>query len=148
MKNEKLTPELKQELSKIFEYVAQHTDGLFELNGSIMKYAYEMELVENNGENGYGIFDHFCIDRLAKVDTTELIAYVNTTYITCNLDNKLNELDVAIELSIIANYWLRENGNKEFFTFIYEALEKSEMCGVIFAQELLMFAIDLEALKN
>ena len=140
MKNEKLTRELKQELFARFCYVAQGIGDLFELNGSIMKYAYEVGLVEC-GENGYEVYNHCYIDKLAKVDTTELIAYINTTYITCNLDNKLNKLSVAIELSIIANYWLRNNGNKEFFTFIYEALERSEMRGVVFAQELLMFGL-------
>ena len=143
MKNEKLTLETKQELSQIFEFVAQHTNSLFEQNGSIMNYAYETELVEDNGENGYGIFDGYVIDKLEKVDTAELITYIDQTFIKDNLENDLVELEVAIELSIIANYWLMENGNIQFFTFMYEALERSEMCGVVFAQELLMYGIDL-----
>ena len=142
MRNEKLTLELKQELNQIFEYVAEFTNGLFEENGSIMNYASGTELIAN-GENGYEIFDHYVIDKLAKVETSELIDYLNQTFIKDNLENDFVELEVAIELSIIANYWFRENGNIEFFTFMSEALDRSKMCGVVFAQELLMFGIDL-----
>lgn len=148
MENEKLTLEIKQELNQIFDFVAQHREGLFEQNGSIMDYCYETEIVENIGEDTYGIFDGSVIDKLAKVDTDELITYIDTTFIKDNLDNDFVELEVVIELSIIANYWLRENGNIEFFTFMFEALERSEMCGVIFAKELLMFGIVLEALRE
>ena len=148
MKNETLTLELKQELNQIFEFVATHTEYMFEVRGSVMDYAYETELVEENDENGYEIFDHYVIGKLAKVDTTEFISHIDQIFIKNNLDNDFVELEVAIELSIIANYWLRENGNKEFFTFMYEALERSEICGVVFAQELLLFGIELETLKN
>ena len=144
MKNEKLTLETKQELNQIFDFVEQHIEALFEQSGSIMDYCYETEIIENIGEDTYGVFDGYVIDKLAKVDTTELITYIDRTFIKDNLDNDLVELAVALEISIIANYWLRENGNIEFFTFVYEALENSQMCGVDFAKELLMFGIDLE----
>ena len=145
MKKITMTPELKQELNQIFEFVAQHTEGLFEQNGSIMEYAYETEIVENVGKDNYGVFDGFVLGKLVKVDTDELIKYVEDTFIKDDLNNDFVELEVAIELSIIANYFLREYENVEFFTFMYEALEKTEMCGAIFAKELLMYGINSEA---
>lgn len=135
---------MEQELGHIFNYVEEHIDGLFEQRGSIIDYCYETEIVENIGKDTYGVFDGFVIDKLAKVKTCELITYIDNTFIKDNIDNYIVELEVAIVISIIANYWLRENGNIEFFTFVYEALQKSEMCGVDFAKELLMFGIDLE----
>jgi len=147
VKNEKLTLELKQELSQIFEYVAEFTNGLFEENGSIMNYAYGTELIAN-GKNGYEILDHYVIDHLEKVDTTELINYIDQTFIKDNIDDGFIELEVVIELSIIANYWFRKNGNIKFFSFVYSFIIENDSCGIQFAKELLLDNIDIQSIRE
>jgi len=144
MKNERLTLELQQELNQIFEYVTEFTDGFFEENGSIMNYAYGTELIAN-GENGYEIFDHYTVDRLAKVYFHEIKEYIIDIFME---EDIIDELAVAITLSIIANYWLRKNGNIKFFAFIYSLIIEKDSFGIQFAKELLLDSIDIQSIRE
>ncbi len=131
-------------LAKLFSYVEPHTEnGFFENQGSLLAYCYNNEIIENC-EDGFGVYDEFSINQLAQVDTKELINTINYNF----LEEGLEYLDIAIVLSILANFWLRKNGNISFFSFVYELITTNDMCGIIFAKELLLHTFYIEVLRE
>ena len=131
-------------LSNLFSYLEPHTEsGLFENQGSLLAYCYNNEIIENC-KDGFGVYDEFSINQLAQVDTKELINTINYNF----LENGLEYLDIAIVLSILANFWLRKNGNISFFSFVYELIITNDMCGIVFAKELLLHTFNIENLRE